>query len=467
MIRATAAALILSLAGTAQGPPTAVERPDAGAPGPANRPGETAESLTAWEWFHEIAVPASPAKPSPWIDLILTPQVFDRARADLADLRIYDGREREVQYALRVRRTQNEEQPLPAREFNRQEHPDGSVEISLDLGEKPVEHQVIEVVTAGSNFRRLMRVEGSDNRRDWGVLAEEYLVHFRVGSEVVSVRQLRYPASRFRYLRARVFRDSGVVQDRPAIQSVAVYHSVQVPGEYVTRRAALSAREPVPAAGAPGSAWTIDLGANWVPVERLAFRVDDEEYARPYSLEAIGLDGSRRFLAHGEWRRRAGEERTPMQIRFNEITAGKLRLVVTDHRNPPLSIQGVEYTAAARQVVFAKPQDASALRLYVGNPKAVAPNYDFAANLPAVLKPAPIRADLGPQIANPVYEPEPKPWTERWPWLVYVVLAGASLILLVMLGLLARATIAQHDAAHTPAESAVEEKARVSVDQPV
>ena len=54
---------------------------------------------------------------------------------------------------------------------------------------------------------------------------------------------------------------------------------------------------------------------------------------------------------------------------------------------------------------------------------------------------------------NPIYQPVPKPWTERWPWLVYVVLSVASLILLGILGVLARAAIARHDAAEQPARS--------------
>jgi hypothetical protein len=46
---------------------------------------------------------------------------------------------------------------------------------------------------------------------------------------------------------------------------------------------------------------------------------------------------------------------------------------------------------------------------------------------------------------NPVYRPEPKPFSERWPWLVYAVLATASVILLGMLAILARRAVGQHD----------------------
>ena len=85
-----------------------------------------------------------------------------------------------------------------------------------------------------------------------------------------------------------------------------------------------------------------------------------------------------------------------------------LRLVVTDNRNPPLNISGVQYAAPAREVVFARNDFAGPLRLYVGNPKAEAPQYDFEKNLPAVLAPAPLRVEVGLQTANPAYRPEPQ-----------------------------------------------------------
>ena len=52
--------------------------------------------------------------------------------------------------------------------------------------------------------------------------------------------------------------------------------------------------------------------------------------------------------------------------------------------------------------------------------------------------------ELGEWERNPIYVEPPKPWTVRWPWLVYVVLGAACAMLL---GLLGRETIARHDAA--------------------
>ena len=105
---------------------------------------------------------AAPPGDRPFAAFVLTPAVFDGARPDLADLRLYDGRGRDVPYALRVRRKEDVRRPFAATEFNRTTGADRAAEVSLDLGESPGEHNEIEVSTPGTAFRRPLRVEGSD-----------------------------------------------------------------------------------------------------------------------------------------------------------------------------------------------------------------------------------------------------------------------------------------------------------------
>jgi hypothetical protein len=147
-----------------------------------------------------------------------------------------------------------------------------------------------------------------------------------------------------------------------------------------------------------------------------------------------------------------------MVLTFDEVQTSRLKLFVTDHRNPPLTIRGVKFGAPARQVVFARrPNDASELRLYFGNPLAEMPNYDFARNLPAKLTPPPTRVSIGEAIRNPNFVPPPQPFTERFPWLIYAVLGSVTLILAAVIASLSRTAIAIHDAtaANEPATSSV------------
>ncbi len=406
-----------------------------------------AEPLSKWQWFHEVPLP----KPgnSPRVDFVLPVPVFGESREDLGDLRLYDGQGQERPYSLRVREARDERQQLPARQFNRQTNADHSIEVTLDLGERPAEHNEMEIATSGTDVRRGVVLEGSDNDRGWGKLVDGvWLVHYQFDNQVVDIRRLRYPPCRLRYLRVRVFPDRSHADDHPEFSSLTVFHTVQEPGEYVTREAQLGPREAVRAAGGPGSAWIIDLGGQQVPCEKLSIDVADAEFARPFVVEMLDGEGPRQIVANGELRRQATDPRRPLVVSLGrEVMAHRLRLVVTDHSNPPLAVEAVKYTAAARQVVLAAAKGlVEPLRLYTGNPKAAPPHYDFAATLPVVLEPPPARTTLGAPMENPIFEPEPKPWTERWPWLVYVVLACASVALLAMLGGLVRAAIHRHDA---------------------
>ena len=156
---------------------------------------------------------------------------------------------------------------------------------------------------------------------------------------------------------------------------------------------------------------------------------------RPFQLEAVDDPASPRLLASGTLARTEDHATTPVQIDFTEQFARRLKLTVVDDRNVPLTINGIVALSAARQVVLRA--DAGTLRFYYGNPKAIAPHYE--PHLPAE------RAfsnppSLGPERANPIYHPEPKPWSERSPWLVYLVLTGACAALAAILLNLAKAS---------------------------
>jgi hypothetical protein len=412
--------------------------------------GAEAEALTAWEWYQEVAWDSANAPK--WVDVVLPPSVFDKARLDLGDLRLYDSAGQVVPYALRVRRAKDEETALKAREFNRVTRPDRSTELSLDLGDAPGEHNEIRVLMPGANVRRRLHLDGGNDDKKWNTLLDKVdWMAFRAGDDKIDVHDFHYPESRFRYLRVRVEPDRSLEDDKPVLQSVGVLRSVRVPGEDITLPAEVGPREATPAGGSPGSAWIIDFGAQ-APCEKLTFDIRDEEFARSYRLTLIGPDErpSSIALAEGVWRRLRGAKAEPLSISFPETVARRLRLVVTDHRNPPLTIASARYVAPARQVIFAPPPELTLpLRLYFGNPDAAAPHYDFAATLPEVLESAPRRGSLEEPTKNPEYQPPSLPWSERWPWLVYVVLSAASLVLLILLGLLGREAIARHDGGRT------------------
>lgn len=419
----------------------AAEAPSAGAEDPLH---------IHWPAYRTLALPGKAAE-SPWYDLLLPEEVFGRAREDLGDLRLFNAAGAAVPYALRVLEPKYSQQELNASEFNRATTDDEASELTLDLGAEPAEHNEVELQLPGQDFRRHALLEASDDGSQWRKLAERNLFYFTAGDREAHVLKLIYPPSRFRYLRVRVERDAVFDREPVKIEAAIVRHRVELPGEFLTLETSVGEREPVRASSGPGSAWIVDLGVERLPCERVEVDVADEQFARDYVIEAGGPpDADQPFVevARGQWSRKRGEPSRTLSAVFPEQRCARLRLVVTDYGNPPLNVFGARVSGAARQMVLNRDDTLQGpLRLYYGNLKAEPPHYDLERNLPARLEPAPERLAVGPPQENPDYVPEPKPFTERWPWLVEAVLAAAGLVLAGIIVSLGRMAVARADAA--------------------
>jgi hypothetical protein len=420
------AAAVAAIAVAAGGPSSASDDPS-----PA--------TWSAWEWYHEAALPQDGA--SPWTDFILPPAVFNEAGTDLDDLRLVDAAQREIPYVLRIGRAHSEQRPLAAKEIARKRQDDGSLEVNLDLGAKAGEHQEIDVVTHGSAFSRRVELLTSGDGEDWIPVegGQRWLNRYQVENQTIDAYRLHYPPTRQRYLQVRVFPDVSRLPDPPSISTLTVYHSVEVPGEMLMLPAALGERETIQTPDGPGSAWTIDLGGEGMPCERLLFDVADEVFARSYYMEKKVESGKEWVrIARGQWRRGPFDPE-PVEVRFSERIGRWLRLVVIDEGDAPLKITAARFSAPVRQVVFARDSGLTApLRLYVGNPKAEAPAYDLADRLPSVLQPPPVRATLGEPVRNTRSGVDDDSASGQLHWVVYVVAGVAGIILLLLLVVLVR-----------------------------
>lgn len=415
-----------------------------------------------WQFYQEIVQPETvgetdaDAKKSKWLSVLLDRNVFARSRYDLADLRLLDAQGREVPFVLRVRRADKRDEAFEAKRFNEAVVGESTREISLDLGESPAEHDQLDVDTAGSEFRRLATLEGSDDGQTWRTLVQQPLTRIASPESTnprFDQRRLKYPLSRQRYLRLRVDADSLVDQGQPPrIIAATAHRAIEIPGEQVEWPLQVGYREATRTQGAAASTWVLELGGDQTPVDqlRMTFSESDNEYARDYVLEAAGpysTDTGYRHLTAGIVRRTAGQTASPFVVDFSsEVVSSRLRLSVVDYQNPPLTLETATAISAARELIFADDsQHPGPWRLFYGNPRAEAPHYDLERNLPAMLDPAPRRLELGLQNHNPNYIPEPPPLSERAPWLIYVALTGACLVVAFIVLDVARHAIRNHD----------------------
>lgn len=389
---------------------------------------QSPESLSQWLWVRDGTL----VQTSGLAEIRIDQTTLAGARDDLADLRLYDAQDREIPYALRILRDEYSSDEFEAAEFNRSAAGRTSY-VSLALGENPPPHNEVAIETAGENFRRRARVEGSDDGSDWATLVDDYLLRFSSGGRSVEVDRLRYPESRYRYLRVSVEADPAGETGAPAIEAIGVRQTVREEGEEQEIFVPTAVREPTNDQGRPASAYRIDLGGR-IPLQGLRFSTSEPEFARPYRLEAV--DGEYpRLIASGTLRSEAGATQTT--LRFEETFASELLLTVTDDRNPPLGVYSVIVLSAVRQVVFEASSVASPIRLYYGWPSAGEPHYDFDDRAPRRPQ-AEQTVFLQEQRENPAYRAPEQPFTERAPWAVYLVLIAACLGLFAVLRNLVR-----------------------------
>lgn len=413
-------------------------------------------STSQWPFFVDVAANTGNQVAPGIYDLVVPLEVMDKAREDLADLRLYDAASKEIPYALRIRREFEDKREIGASVFNRGLVGSSTSEVSVDLGENPGEHNEVEIQTVGTNFRRKVEVEGSDSGKEWRTLETRgVLLSFAAQNKAVESSRVTYPTSRHRYLRVRVLRDELTDDKAPEITGVKVMMAVHAKGELTTWGVTVPQYQLLRNQGAHASLWTIDLGAR-VPCDRLTLEIDDASFSRSFQIESVDDSQDVRLIASGELTRHTGEDAKPLVITFDEeVHARKLRLLVTDYSNQTLSITGIQASAPARQFVFEfKEAPAQPLRLFFGNPNVTAPHYDFEKELPSRVstKPGPrsgqpalggepIHSTVGWVLPNPDYKPEPLPLTERIPWLIYLVLTASSLALALILLSLARTTL--------------------------
>jgi len=108
-----------------------------------------------------------------------------------------------------------------------------------------------------------------------------------------------------------------------------------------------------------------------------------------------------------------------------------LRLRIFNGNDRPITVRSVVLETTVRLLKF-RLAGSGTLRLFTGNPDAKPPAYDFAAVI-AREEPQPqVQAVLQAPAIKPGYRPPPplvKPWSERYPQVLYGALVIAILVM--------------------------------------
>lgn len=383
--------------------------------------GQSVAAAPAREYFkfvRDISI-AQPAKQN---YVLVDKAVWPHSRPELAHLRLYAG-DVQVPYAL----SEEEETPSTleheARILNLGVR-GNRTEFDIDIGGES-EYNRVALRIKATNFVASATAEGSDSagpsaRRK---LSTSTLYDFSregLGSSFA----LRVPPSTFRFLHVTI---APAVNPRD-ITGASTSEQRELKAMWISAGQCQPAEQ-------SGRITKIgcDLDSG-VPVARILFTVPTDlvNFRRNVSVsDANGVQ-----LCSGSISRirmKSGNEEViteDLAVPFCANKEAHVLIAIDNGDNKPLMVEKVEPQALERRIYF-DPGGRSAVRLYYGDEKLSAPEYDYArffhkeAN--AVL------AVMGTESQNPAYtgRPDDRPWSERHGWVLWGAMLAAVAVLAV------------------------------------
>lgn len=339
--------------------------------------------------------------------------LFEHAQPGLADLRIADANGRAVPW--RSLPSGDGTAPKVVRVLNSGRQSDSAVAL-LDLGPQRTIRDRARLAIPDRDFVGRAVVLGADERDGPFTYLSTTGVYDVRGAQAARSTVAVFPPSDFRYLLVRV-------SDAGRIAGASVSGTRERPR--LMRRAirSTSRRE-----SDAHTLVTLDLGFRDIPVDELRIDAATRRFERPVAI--LGSNDGRRFtpLAAARIFRFAGSSSAPIPLRAHRRY---IRVEVDNGDDAPL--RGIEVSAWARsRAVLLEGGHPFPYRVYYGDPRATAPEYDFARLPVGTLGLThTVPGHLGPERDNPVFEqpPDTRSFAARNPGVVTAALALAALAL--------------------------------------
>ncbi len=405
--------------------------------------------LEDWTWEAAIDADAAPG----FARLVIGPEILDKSRPDLHDVRLLDDRGELAPYVLHWGRERGhvEEVWRSARYLNRTYQPSEYMRVTADFGEA-VEKNRLKVQCSGANFRRRVLLEGSEDGREWAIVLEDaWLFDVSLEGRQFRVDTIEFPSNNFRFLRLTVFN----MEDDPRRIEIG---SVQAALRHVLAEAEL-VEAPVQGAASrrdkelKKSVYEFDLGYRNLPVAALELAVEEPYFYRAYEIrgrnaameqvkrrtetgwDEVEQEAPWTTVRCGVFYRIQGGTKVSESLRIDglDVRYRFLQLTLSDEDNPPLTVDLERVKVLRREVslVFdVKP--GGRYRLVTGNPLASAPRFDLARSVTQVDDSGQPMLTPGPLTPLDT-EPETPPWSESHQVFMWLALAAGVGVMLVLI----------------------------------
>lgn len=334
---------------------------------------------------------------------IVDEDIWEHARADLGDLRLYDG-ETPVPYALSEQRAEVSSEESAAKILNLGRVA-GHTEFDIDA-QGIATYDRVRLKLYAKDYVVTASVDGSNEvgKPPFTSLAPSTLYDFsseQLGSNSV----LKLPPSSFRYLHIKL---SGAIEPQQ-VKGAAIFNLREQKASWTKVGSCSAARQKQRT-----SVIQCDVPRK-VPLNRILFEVEAQQVNFRRSVKVENSQGESE--GSGEITRvrmnRAGTVVMNEELSIDlTSTSGPVTIAIDNEDNPPLTITGAQALSLERRIYF-DPQGKTSLKLYYGDEKVSAPVYDYARFFH--VEDSAAQAQLGSGVRNPRYttRPDVRPWSEQ------------------------------------------------------
>lgn len=360
--------------------------------------------------------------------------LFAHAAPGLADLRLYWGTD-EVPYAI------HEAEPVTAqaKEISALNVGSRGGQTTFDAAMPAGRYSDIDLDVHAQNFLATVTVKGSQQETGAATKVGSYTIFDLTDEKLGRSTVLHLPVSDFRYLHFAIAgpvtpqQVSGLTVERAARGQQA--YATVAETESVTQRG----RESVVQFTVPAH----------VPVDRVEFLPgpQPENFSRDVTVKASATGQTEEdeltatasspgnlLRVHGVHDgHRIDEEHLAVDAPYvDPNTASRWTVTIDNGDDAPLELKAVRLEMAERTLCFDATAGAAYTLLY-GDAALEAPRYDYARLFTPDRNAA--QAILGPEGPNALYvaRPDTRPFTERYPWLLWVALV----VVVALLGVVA------------------------------
>ncbi len=310
-----------------------------------------------------------------WHRLALDADILGKVKTDFSDIRIFAiSQERdtlEVPYLMQKeeRKIQHKAQRF---ELLNQVQKDGDFYFTFKLKKQASINEIL-LHFGNKNFNWLVDLEASQDQQEWFEVLSDYRI-LSIKNEITnySFTQLSFPEAAYWYYRLKI--KSGV----PPENFKATLHTIDtIPGNYNVYTVA-----PKISMDKKLKKTILEIALpERLPVADLRIEVKDSfDYQRPleiqYLSDSIQTEKGWKYYyktIHRSYLSSLEKNRFDFNITF----AKKLKLLISNHDNPPLDIGGVVLSAPRYQLLARFDHLDYKHFLHYGNPKKRSPKYDL------------------------------------------------------------------------------------------